>query len=166
MAETPGHALFNLDRMLVAFLQSETNVSAFDGYGSTVSIVPGKYDISKPLPIIICSTDRADRGRSKNWTSTGSISVRTPLLNDQGVSMEDESSNLEFEVLRAFENYVPIDDLPQPLCAAINSIAATEGYADFMLTNFQIMGIDSTEDEDCWIFAINFKATVLNDGGS
>ena len=156
--------MFNLDRMLVAFFEQAVGVFDFSGYaGQEVQIVPGKYDLNKPLPLVICKTASADRGRAKNWSSTGQITVLTPLLNEQGVSLEEESNALEFAVLAALENLVPDDDRPQPLCNAINAVAATEGFADFMLTNFMIQSIEADEDEEFWRFNINFKATVLND---
>jgi len=163
-ATIPGHALFNLDRILVAFFNQASGVFDFSGYaGQPVQIVPGKYDLEKELPLVICKTDTSDRGRAKNWTATGRIIVRTPLLNDQGLTLEDESSALEFAVIAALENIVPIDDNPQPLCDAINAIATANDFDDFILTNFMIKGIESDDEDEFWQFTINFTATVLND---
>jgi len=152
--------------MLVAFFEDEATTYEFDDYAGPVSFVPAKHDVTKPLPVVICATDSGDRGRAKSWNTSGSIIVKTPVMSDQGVLMAEESNELEFAVLKALENYVPDDDRPQPLCAAINAVAAAEGYDNFMLTNFQISSIENSEDEDCWVFTINFKASVLNDSNN
>lgn len=167
MATTPGHALFNLDRMLVAFLKSEKAAYEFDGYGKPVTFVPARWDVGKSLPLVIVVSDTATRTRAKNWDVSGRILVRTPLQNEDGNSLADQSTALELAIVKAFEDYVPADDRPQPLCAAINAVATAQSFSDFMLTNFRIADVSITEEEEeFWEFTINFRATVLNDSNN
>jgi hypothetical protein len=165
MATIHGHALFNLDRVLVAFFDSE-DTAQYDGFGEPVPVVPGRWDVGKIPPFVICVADTAKRMRAKNWEVAGRIVVRTPILNGEGNSLVDQSTALEFAILKTLEDYVPSDDRPQPLCSAINAVAAIEGYDDFMLTNFQIQDVAIEEADDFHDFTISYKATVLNDSAS
>ena len=168
---TNAHALVNTDTALVEFFNGELEgaLAVLISPGDpSKTIVPGKNAGTKTLPVIICESDTAKRTRAKNWEITGRITVKTPFQDAKGVSLIDSSKALEFAVLGAMEQYIPADDQPQPLAAAINAAAAEVLSDNFLLTKFFITDLtaDQNEEGTFWVLTIGFTATCLNDSKS
>lgn len=160
---TAGHVLTATDTALKAFFAAAA-IAALPA----ANIVRNKEMADKGLPVLICASDAAARGRAKNWSVTGSLILKTDITGEDGLVTAAQlaaSTALETAVLDALEALIPDDDRPQPLADAITAaaIAAQVVLAnDFMMTGFMITRVDAGFDEDeIWTFSVDFTATVI-----
>lgn len=160
---TMGHVLTAIDAALQAFFRAAEIADLPD-----TSIVRGKECVNKELPVLICACDRADRKRAKNWEVTGSIKLVTDPTNDAGEVSEtklDASTVMETAVIDTLEGYVPSNDRPQPLAAAITAAMIASGLATadtFLMTAFSIQRVSAGFDDDSvWTLQVDFLAQVI-----
>lgn len=156
---TAGHVLTATDSALKAF---------FDAAAIIPSVVRNKEMADKGLPVLICASDAAVRGRAKNWSVTGSLILKTDITDETGQVTEaqlTDSTDFETALVDALEAHIPDDDRPQPLADAITAAAVSAGtvlVTDFMMTGIIINRVDAGFDEDeIWTFSVDFTATVI-----
>ena len=160
---TAGHVLTATDAALKAFF-----VAAAITDLPAANIVRNKEVSDKGLPILICATDTAERGRAKNWKVTGSLILKTDITDDDGVITAAQlaaSTAMESALVDAMEILIPNDDRPQPLADGITAAAVTAAVvlaAEFMMTGFFITRISAGFDDDSiWTCSVDFTATVI-----
>jgi len=158
-----GHVLTATDAALQTFFRGADIADLQDA-----SIVRGKECVGKELPVLICACDKAERKRAKSWEVTGSIKLITDPTDVSGDVSEtklDETTTMEAAVLNTLEDYVPADDRPQPLAAAITAAMIASGLSTadtFLMTAFQIQRVSAGFDSDSvWVFQVDFLATVI-----
>lgn len=157
------HVLSATDRVLRAFCISEgvletDHIFTFKGVDETV------------LPFLVCASLSAERLRAKNWKVTGTLSLLTSssaTATDTTTDPKDASEQQETDLLEAFEQYVPTDDSPQQLAAAIMAAALADpsppiAATEYLMTSFYLNKCerDVTESGN-WQFQIDFTASVI-----
>ncbi len=131
-------------------------------------IVRNKEASDKALPVLVCNSAQAERGRAHNWKITGSLELKTDISGADGqVSTEAKAASdaLELVLLDAMENITPTDDRPQLLGDAITAAAIAAGAVasnEFMMVDCYIQRISAGFAEDTlWTFSVDFAATVV-----
>lgn len=159
---TRHHILRATDAALKAFFEA-ANISGL----SAANIRRVKEYTDLEFPVLICNAGDATRGRAKNWTVTGSIDLKTTSaddVGDDGAAMT-ASDAMELALLDALETYIPDDDRPQPLGAAIQSAAVAADAIDsdhYLMVDCRLADVGQGADEDgAWTFSIGFRATVI-----
>lgn len=163
MAGTRTHVLTATDKALKAFFIA----AAIDGLAAA-NIGRAKEVVDKTLPVLICHTHSALRKRAKNWEVSGTLTLKTDITDASGQVTDDQklaSDALELAVLEALETYIPGDDRPQPLAAAITSAAvAAEAVnsTEWLMTGILLRNVaNGYDEEEIWTFSVDFTATVI-----
>lgn len=153
------HVLQATDNAIRAFIISE-------GVVDTSRVFTFKGVDENEYPFVVCASTSADRLRAKNWKVSGEIVLCTSHASNVGEAddRKEESESLETDLLEAFEQYVPGDDTPQQLAAAIQAAAIaadTVEANEYLMTSFYINRIDRDVQANRWEFKIDFVASVV-----
>lgn len=155
-----NHVLTALDSALQAFFAA----AAIPGLDAT-QIVRNKESVDKELPVLICSSENAERKRARNWLVSGLVLLKSDPTTDANEDNQVATTTMEAAVLERLESFVPADDRPQALADAItaagvaNSVVAAN---EFAVTAFTIKSVSAGFDDDAiWTFSVDFTATVI-----
>lgn len=159
---TRHHILRATDAALKAFFEAASITGL-----SSANIRRVKEYTDLEFPVLVCNAGDASRTRAKNWAVTGTIDLKTTSADDVGEdgTAMSESDAMELAVLDALEVYIPDDDRPHPLGAAIQAAAVAADVIDsdhYLMTDCRLTDVGQGADADgAWTFSIGFKATVI-----
>ncbi len=162
-----SHVLRKTDNALKAFCDAAAiaGISAVASPAFPSRVVREKETAGKELPVLICNSESAKRGRAKNWLVTGSLLLKTDPTTDENADNLATSDAQEDAVIEALEEHVPPDDRPQPLADAIQAAAVAAGVVaanEFLMTAFSIVNVSAGfDDDEVWTFSVDFTATVI-----
>ncbi len=163
MAATRSHVLIATDKALKAFFTA-ANLAGL----AAANIGRAKEVVDKSFPVLICHAHSALRKRAKNWEISGLLTLKTDITDDTGQVTDAQklaSDALELALLEALESYIPEDDRPQPLAAAITSAAvAAEAVNanEWLMTGILLRNVATGfDEEEIWTFSVDFTATVI-----